>query len=416
MKEKQFNLDQINLSKSVSKHNFYSFLMHAIFLALAMNFMDVDTIIPAMLIESGGSSMHIGLLTAIMLGGSSFTQLLFSPYLQNKSFKKKHLLFGINARIASLAGLSLLFFFSVSLSGDARILFIFILITIFAFSGAFANISYTDILGKSVLPDSRKSFFSIKQVLTGSGVLISAFFARRVLMSRQFPENYTFMFLIAAVFLGLASIGFWRIKETVASGYKIKGLKAFLNAVRVEIQSNSKLKYYLSFVNTLGISVAIFPFLILYAKENYQVGSSEIGRFLIFKVTGVVATGMLLFFVSKKIRYRYLLYSTVLLTLFIPLFVMISNGSSRFFWVFFVGGIAYSLYTISINGVLLEVSDNQNRALYTGIAGAGNILPTLFPISAGWIIKAYGFNIFFIIFMVVVTSSLFFIYKLHCNK
>jgi len=62
MKEKQFNLDQINLSKSVSKHNFYSFLMHAIFLALAMNFMDVDTIIPAMLIESGGSSMHIGCL------------------------------------------------------------------------------------------------------------------------------------------------------------------------------------------------------------------------------------------------------------------------------------------------------------------------------------------------------------------
>jgi len=179
-----------------------------------------------------------------------------------------------------------LFFFSVSFSGDARILFIFILITIFSFSGAFANISYTDILGKSVLPDSRKSFFSVRQVLSGSGVLISAFFARRVLMSRQFPENYTFMLLIAAIFLGLASIGFWRIKETVASGYKIKGLKAFLNAVRGEIQSNSKLRYYLSFVNTLGISVAIFPFLILYAKENFQVGSSEIGTFLIFKVTG----------------------------------------------------------------------------------------------------------------------------------
>ena len=416
MKEKQINLDQISLSKSVSKHNFYSFLMHAVFLALAQNFMDVDTIIPSMLIESGGSSMHIGVLTAIMLGGSSFTQLFFSPYLQNKTFKKKYLLFGMNSRIASLVGLSLLFFFSVSFSGDARILFIFILITIFSFSGAFANISYTDILGKSVLPDSRKSFFSVKQVLSGSGVLISAFFARRVLMSHQFPENYTFMFLIAAVFLGLASIGFWRIKETVASGYKIKGLKAFLHAVRVEIQSNSRLRYYLGFVNTLGISVAILPFLILYAKENLQVGSSEIGTFLIFKVMGVVVTGMLLFLLSRKIRYRYLLYTTVLLTLFIPLFVMSLNGASGFFWIFIVGGIVYALYTISISGILLEVSDNQNRALYTGIAGAGSILPTLFPILAGWIIKAYGFNIFFIMFMVVVTSSLFFIYKLHCTK
>ena len=416
MKDNQINIDQINLSKSVSKHNFYSFLLHAVFLALAQNFMDVDTIIPSMLIEAGGSAMHIGVLTAIMLGGSSFTQLFFSPYLQNKTFKKTYLLFGINSRIASLACLSLLFFFSVSFSGDARIVFIFILITIFSFSGAFANISYTDILGKSVLPDSRKSFFSIRQVLTGSGVLISAFFARRVLMSRQFPENYTFMLLIAAVFLGLASIGFWRIKETVASGYKIKGPKAFLNAIRVEIQSNSKLRYYLGFVNTLGISIAIFPFLILYAKENFQVGSSDIGRFLIFKVAGVVATGMLLFLLSKKIRYRYLLYSNVLLALFIPFYVMALNGSSGFFCVFIVGGIVYALYTISTNGVLLEVSDNQNRALYTGIAGAGNIIPTLFPISAGWIIKVYGFNIFFIIFMAVVTFSLFFIYKLHCTK
>jgi len=106
----------------------------------------------------------------------------------------------------------------------------------------------------------------------------------------------------------------------------------------------------------------------------------------------------------------------VLLTLFIPLFVMSLNGASGFFWIFIVGGIVYALYTISISGILLEVSDNQNRALYTGIAGAGSILPTLFPILAGWIIKAYGFNIFFIMFMVVVTSSLFFIYKLHCIK
>jgi len=414
MNEKEINLE--TLSISVSRHNFYSFLIHGIFLALAQNFMDIDTIIPSMLIESGGSSLHIGFLTAIMLGGSSFTQLFFAPYLQNKGFKKRYLLLGINSRIASLAGLSLLFFFFMSFSWDVCIVFIFVLITVFSFSGAFANISYTDILGKSVLPDARKSFFSLRQILTGSGVLISSFFARKVLMSRQFPENYAFMLLIAAVFLSLASIGFWRIKEAFSSGYKINGLKAFLHAVRREIQSNSRLKYYLGFVNTLGISVAILPFLILYAKEYFQVDSSQIGKFLIFKVFGVVLTGMLLFILSKRIKYRFLLYSSVLLTLFIPSFVMASHSASGFFFVFILGGIVYSLYTVSINGVLLEVSDTQNRALYTGLAGAGNILPALFPISAGWVIQSYGFNIFFIIFMAFVASSLIFIYKLHCTK
>jgi len=144
MNEKEINLETLNIS--VSRHNFYSFLIHGIFLALAQNFMDIDTIIPS----SGGSSLHIGFLTAIMLGGSSFTQLFFAPYLQNKGFKKRYLLLGINSRIASLAGLSLLFFFFMSFTGDVCIVFIFVLITVFSFSGAFANISYTDILGKVI--------------------------------------------------------------------------------------------------------------------------------------------------------------------------------------------------------------------------------------------------------------------------
>jgi hypothetical protein len=76
------------LTKSISQNNFYAYLWHAVFLALAQNFMDVDTIVPSMLIDAGGNSFHIGLLTAIMLGGSSFMQIAFSPYLNNKPQKR----------------------------------------------------------------------------------------------------------------------------------------------------------------------------------------------------------------------------------------------------------------------------------------------------------------------------------------
>lgn len=76
------------LSEKRSGVNFKAFLWHAIFLALASNFMDIDTVIPAMLIQSGGSSFHLGILTAILLGGSSFFQLFFASYLSNKQFKR----------------------------------------------------------------------------------------------------------------------------------------------------------------------------------------------------------------------------------------------------------------------------------------------------------------------------------------
>ena len=71
------------LTESTSKNNFYAFLWHGVFLALAQNFMDVDTIVPSMIIDAGGNSFHIGLLTAIILGGTSFMQIVFSPFLNN---------------------------------------------------------------------------------------------------------------------------------------------------------------------------------------------------------------------------------------------------------------------------------------------------------------------------------------------
>jgi len=39
---------------NISKNNFYVLLCHATFLAFTQNFMDVDTVIPAMLVEEGG--------------------------------------------------------------------------------------------------------------------------------------------------------------------------------------------------------------------------------------------------------------------------------------------------------------------------------------------------------------------------
>ena len=99
------------IAPALSKKNFRSFLWHAGFLALAQSFLDIDTIVPAMLIEAGGSSMHIGLMAAILTGGSSLSQILFAPYVSNKPFKKRYLLYGINIRMFSLLGLGMILFF-----------------------------------------------------------------------------------------------------------------------------------------------------------------------------------------------------------------------------------------------------------------------------------------------------------------
>ena len=406
----------MELNKQISKRNYYSFLWHAIFLALAKNFMDVDIIIPAMMVDAGGSSLQVGILIAIMLGGGKFAQLFFAPFLNNRSSKKCYLLGGINTRIFALAGMALLFYFSSHVNESFIVWSIFILISLFSISGAFANINYTDILGKSVLQEKRKSFFSIRQVISSIIVFLSAFLARRVLIAYGYPANYATLFFIATVLLGIASLGFWKIKEIPASNFKIKGLVKFIQIITHEMRLNKKLKNYVFLINTQGVSLVLMPFLILYAKKNLSAGSQEIGNFLLLKVIGGVLAGSILFYYSKKVKYQYMLYVTSIITILIPLSILILPGSILFPYIFLAGGIVFAIHTISTEGVLLEVTNNENRALYTGLSGAGNILPVVFPLLSGWIITEFGFRLFFILFMLIIFLSFYFIYKLDCKK
>jgi MFS family permease len=404
------------LTEKISSHNFRAFLWHATFLAFAKNFMDVDTIIPAMLVEAGGSAFHIGLMTAIMLGGSSFTQLFFAPYLSNKTYKKKHLLLGINTRIFSLLGLGVLLFLLKGEKTGYVLWLAFLFIALFSLAGAFANISYTDILGKSVNQNKRKTFFSSLQIISGIIVLLAAFLVKKVLVWKAFPVNYAMMFFIGGGLLLIAAGGFWSIRETLPSALKIAGLKGFAKVMKTELRQNKKLVYFLGFINTQGIAVSFLPFIILYAKETFQTQSNDTGVFLIFKIIGIVFVSLLVLLGAKKLKYSILLYSNVFLSLVLAAMALLVRDAAAIKYIFVAGGVVYSLYTMSMNGLLLEVSGNENRALYTGFAGAGNILPALFPLFGGAVISHFGFQTFFLVFMGIIATSTYFIFKIDCKK
>ena len=378
--------------------------------------MDVDTIIPAMIVESGGGAMHIGIMTAIMMGGSSFTQLFFAPYISNKTFKKKFLLLGINTRVFALLGLGVLLFLLTGEQKGFVLWLVFFFITLFSLAGAFANVSYNDILGKSVKPEKRKSFFSSVQIIGGIIVMGAAFLAKKLLVWREFPVNYAFMFFTGASLLLVASAGFWSIREVVPSRLRISGIKAFFKVLKTELRNNKKLGYFLGYINTQGIAISFLPFIILYAKETFSSQSSETGTFLIFKVIGILIVSTMVLLGAKKIKYNLLLYGNVLLSIVLALMALLVNDITSVKYIFVVGGIVYSLFTMSMSGLLLEVSGNENRALYTGFAGAGNILPAVFPLIGGIIINQVGFHAFFVLFMIIMASATFFIYKIDCKR
>ena len=390
-------------------------MWHSVFLALASNFMDIDTIIPSMIVKAGGNSVHLGFLSAIMLGGAGFFQLLFAPLLSKNALKLKYLLLGVNLRIIALLLMAAMFFFSFSLKGDTIILLIFILISIFSLSGSYSNVSYIDILGKSIKEDRRKHFFSIKEITASVGIFLSAIIVRYLIKQYEYPNNYALLFLIAGILLLIASLGFWNIKEIRSVKPVKRSLLDFFKLIPTEIKNNQNLKYYLLMLNTLGLGIGFLPFLILLAKENLDLSYKLIGNFLVFRIAGMLFISTVFYWFLKKIKYKTLLIVAIVIGSIIPLIALALRENQFYFQLIFIlSGIFVSLFKISNNGILLEISTNENRTIYAGISGAGKIFSTVFPLIIGLLIFFIGFNAVFISVSVIILSSYFFVRKLNC--
>ena len=404
------------LTEKISKINFRAFIWHGIFLSLASNFMDVHTIIPSMLIKAGGNAVMLGFLTAIMVGGSGLMQIIFAGFLSNKTHKKKYLLLGINFRIITLLLLAFILFRSDFISNQMLIFSIFILISVFSFSGSFANISYVDIMGKSIIYQKRKRFFSIKQAISSIGIFISAIIVRAILKHLSYPNNYGTLLLLAGILLLLASFGFWKIKEISVKFINKQSFWKFFKMIPREISQNSNLKNYLFIINCLGLAFSFIPFMILFAKRNFELSYSFIGNILLLKIIGMLITSLILYKRSEKFEYKKLLYFSFVLGTIIPLLSLFFGNNQLIYQLLFVlTGIFITTFNISRNGILVEISSNENRATYTGISGAGNILPTFFPLVAGILISLLGYYITFSIVSLIVASSFVFIKKINCR-
>ncbi len=396
----------MQISKKLSKLNFYSFIWHSLFLALASNFMDVDTVIPAMLLRVGGTSIHLGFLTAILLGGSSIFQLLFAPIISLSSYKKKHLLLGINLRIFSLFFMAILFWFSADMSYSVIISLIFIFISIFSLSGSYANVSYIEMIGKSIRQEDRKSFFSLREIIKSVGVLLSALIVRELIKQYDYPFRYSLLFFIAAVLLLLASLGFWNIREIRSRSVVKIGLFNFLKNIPAEIKKNPNLKYYLLIINMAGFGIGFTPFMILLAKDSFSLSPQFIGNVLVLKIIGMVLTGSFLYKFSKKVKYKTILIFDIFLGASLPVLALLLKGYPVYYqFLFILSGVFVSLFKIANSGILLEISNNENRVFYAGISGAGKIFSALFPIIAGVLIHYIGFTYVFLLVSVSVLFS-----------
>ena len=400
------------------KRNFFAFNWHAFWLALAQTFADKNTVLPGLILFAGGTQLEIGLLTSIMIGIPMISQLLFASYLTRKPLKKHFLLLGIYMRVIAFAGVVLSLSSLETSNPDFIIYSVFAWMFLFSISGAFAGVSYTDILGKSITGETRKRFFVFRQFLSSLGVLISALVVRFILRELEYPQNYIIMFSAASALLFIATFGFLMIKERPSEVKKTpESLLTILRSIPSIIKKDGNLRNLVISINLLAISFTLIPFYVSLVKSNFTLDKTTIGNFLLLQIIGMIISNLFWMKLTKSKGFKGIFRIAIILYALLPIIALlfVSFLPMEYFGiVFLVVGASISAYKISGESILIEISNENNRPLYTGIYGTFNLTMSVFPLIIGLFLAHLGFYVIFIVSSMLTISALYFLRKMEC--
>ncbi|AFH48816.1 Hypothetical protein IALB_1105 [Ignavibacterium album JCM 16511] len=398
--------------------NSFAFIWHAFWLSLAETFTDKNSVLPGLILLAGGTQTDIGTLTAIMIGVPLISQIVFASLLLKKPYKKKYLLIGIYLRVTAFLGVALSIYFLKEFTPQLFILIVFLWMALFSISGAFAGISYNDLLGKSIESIKRKKFFVIKQLTTSVGILISAFVLKKLFIGFSYPDNYKYAFTLAGILLFIGTFGYYFVKErsTIVDENEISFIK-IIKSIPSQLAQNKNLKYLVIISNLIGLTITITPFYIAYARKLFVLNNELISNFLFYQIIGMIFSNLFWHYLIKRIAFKGMIKISVLLYSIVPVSALILsqlNSVEIFPLLFLLVGAAISANRIAIDGALIEISDDSNRVLFTGIFGSLNIVSVIFPLLISFIIAEFSYQIVFIIFPLITLTAYYFIRKMDC--
>ncbi len=415
------NKNEIWQNASREQQNSYrGFLIHGIFLALTVTFTEVNSVLPALVLQVGGSEFHIGVITAIMIGLPLVSQLLFAPFIQSRPSKKKFLIGGLYTRMIALFGIGMLLTVAARMSTGSVLFFIYTGLILFSLSGAFAGISYVSLIGSTIPETMRHQFFLRKQVFWSVGVLLSGVLTRYIITGFSGSTRYTFLFSLASLMLAFGSIGFWMIKEEPQpeSSSGKPGIKEIFNAMKKILKEDRTFRNYCITANILSMGIVLIPFYLPTLVREFNIESGFIGTIVLLQMSGMLLSNIFWPKIVKPLGFKGLLKIQSIAGFAIPLTMVILITAGAGIWLVYLifpllGSLA-SAHKMSGEAVLVQVSNEEKRALYSGIYGAMNLTSAMVPLIIGLLLRGFPFQWTFLIVGSFCLTAIPFINKMIC--
>ncbi len=381
--------------KIVKNKNYYLGILHGVFYFAANAFIDYTTILPTFLRGLINSNALIGFIAAISRGGAIFFQLASAAYLEGKQ-KRSVLRRALWVRFFSLTSIVLSSYLFLPEHKTIVIILFIVFLSTFSFAGGVSVIPFYDIISHNVPSKMLGRFWATRQFLGGILAIGSGYLVKIIMKNIAYPNNYTILFSLATIIFGLAFLSLGSMSEGDVGQKPNKSFILFLQSAVYILQTN---KHFLSMLLSEFLSHSIYlclPFISLYATYKLGLHKSDIGYFISAQMVGSIVSNLFWGYVADKKGPKFVIISTNILAISVPLISIFIKTSLMFVVVFFLLGAYMHGSFIGYTNYMLKIAPEQKRPTFVGIRGTFNALSYFLPTFGGFIVDKISYQPLFI--------------------
>jgi MFS family permease len=424
------------------KRNFLLGVANGALVNFGLSFIEPFTVLPVFITRLGGSSLLVGLASAIYSAGWFLPQAFVARAVQSRGRVLGIYVRMSVLRVAAYAGAT-----AVVLRVDAAHAswILFGVIGCFALntlSAGVAGLPFLEVTSKSIPVTSRGAFFGTRRLLGGAlgivaGVVVAAVLEgngnavvargpvyetveRMVtaagLSGHPFPVDYGVLFALGAVFSTLGFVAFALVRETASAHVRPPvGLAGHLREGLSLLRHEPNFRLFFAVRACWQLTAMAFPFYATYAYRELGFSEGSVGVFLSVWVGSGVVSNTVWGALSDRKGNRVVLVATAVVALAAPVAVLLlpeqagGEPTHMTFWVvsgtFLLNGFARSGRFISNMTYLLEDAPEERRPVHVGFMNTLSAPFMLSPVLGGAIAEAVSFQALFVLSAVFAAVS-----------
>ncbi|MEA3401743.1 MAG: MFS transporter [Armatimonadota bacterium] len=398
---------------SLVKRNFTLGVINGSFWLLARALVDQDIILPAFAVAlMGDNPLYVGLLVSLVSAGWFWPPLVMTPVMATR--QRRHRYYKISAviRLIAIVGAGLV---AKLLAGDSpAVAFVAIALCylVFTSGGGIGLIPFLSVITDSVASERRARFFAMRFFFGGLMAFAAGFWVKWLLSERSglgFPDNYAYLFGVAALVTGISLSAFWFAHEPRHKVERrrlpfVVQLRRGLRRIRREPSFRRFIGARVLMAASYGLAV---PFLVPYAYRSMGMTEAMVGIALAARVLCYSMLNLLWSRVSARYGNRHLMIvcgwlhaGALALALTTPLLPDITVGEAvglRFtlplavlMGVFGLFGASRSGWITGQNAYLLDFTPERTRPVYLATYYLAAMPMAFMPLVAGLMIGTGG--------------------------